>query len=348
MLTTLALENFKAFGERQVIPLAPITLLFGANSAGKSSVLQSLLLMKQTLAQTESDPTLLLPRGDLVDLGSPRDLVFRHDVTRECEIAAFYWRDWWADTWHGWHVSDLTKPPGRLGVGLRFGPSKDQTLELRSMPYYWQNTDKPAYHLVPTTSPQDVDASKLGYDASWERWEDGYYSRFVRLGGQVRTHPLWEELYQNFTDARLDSYAESIRGSLKYVESSVRATEVPFFGSNRKLDSEQVQQVREILEERVKSLSDYSREKFLRDLATDNSCAVIALRNFLPDADLPVDRGQLEPAQLASRHIDDFRYHSSSGSRGTPDIAGLSVTLGRLLRSALVLQRRFRGLHLRS
>lgn len=36
MITAIEIENFKGFGERQRIELAPITLLFGANSAGKS------------------------------------------------------------------------------------------------------------------------------------------------------------------------------------------------------------------------------------------------------------------------------------------------------------------------
>ncbi len=60
MLSALILENFKAFGTRQTIPLAPITLIFGANSAGKSSILQSLLLLKQTLEQSGSNDQALV------------------------------------------------------------------------------------------------------------------------------------------------------------------------------------------------------------------------------------------------------------------------------------------------
>ncbi len=51
MFKSLVLENFKAFGNRVHVPLAPITLIFGPNSSGKSSLLQSLLLLKQTLAE---------------------------------------------------------------------------------------------------------------------------------------------------------------------------------------------------------------------------------------------------------------------------------------------------------
>ncbi len=49
MLTELKLRNFKVWKETGDMRLAPITGLFGTNSSGKSSILQSLLLLKQTI-----------------------------------------------------------------------------------------------------------------------------------------------------------------------------------------------------------------------------------------------------------------------------------------------------------
>ena len=49
MIKTLRLQNFKAFEDTGEIELKPITVLAGPNSGGKSSILQSLLLLKQTL-----------------------------------------------------------------------------------------------------------------------------------------------------------------------------------------------------------------------------------------------------------------------------------------------------------
>ena len=62
MLKSLHIENFKAFSDSAQIDLAPITLIFGQNSAGKSSILQSLNLLKQTHESRESGPS-LLPRA---------------------------------------------------------------------------------------------------------------------------------------------------------------------------------------------------------------------------------------------------------------------------------------------
>ena len=49
MLTGIGLRNFKAFGdEMQEAPLSKITLIYGPNSGGKSSIIQALLLLKQS------------------------------------------------------------------------------------------------------------------------------------------------------------------------------------------------------------------------------------------------------------------------------------------------------------
>ena len=39
MITGISIENFKGIGERIDLQLKPLTLLFGANSAGKSTIL---------------------------------------------------------------------------------------------------------------------------------------------------------------------------------------------------------------------------------------------------------------------------------------------------------------------
>ena len=87
MLHALELENFKAFGKRARIPFAPITLIFGENSAGKSTILQALYLLKQTLESRESDAP-LLPRTEngIVDLGSFQEMIFDHDLERTLSI----------------------------------------------------------------------------------------------------------------------------------------------------------------------------------------------------------------------------------------------------------------------
>lgn len=90
MLTHLKLENFKIWRSTGPIRLAPITLLLGTNSSGKSSLIQSLLLIRQTIKS--NDPNLDLDlgnpdAGDSVTLGQFKDLLCRHGAASESTSA---------------------------------------------------------------------------------------------------------------------------------------------------------------------------------------------------------------------------------------------------------------------
>lgn len=84
MITEITIENFKSFGKPQAIPLKPITLLYGPNSSGKSSIIQLLLMLKQTLESSENVP--LVSNGYLVDLGDFNNLIHRHETKNKLAI----------------------------------------------------------------------------------------------------------------------------------------------------------------------------------------------------------------------------------------------------------------------
>jgi predicted ATPase len=48
------LTNFKAWKDTGELVLKPVTMLFGTNSSGKSSLIQGLLLLKQTVQSPDS------------------------------------------------------------------------------------------------------------------------------------------------------------------------------------------------------------------------------------------------------------------------------------------------------
>ena len=86
MLTRLAATNFKAFAHID-IPLSNYTLLSGLNSTGKSTVLQALALLRQSReALADDDGEGLLLNGDLVELGTARDVM--HEAYERSESGA--------------------------------------------------------------------------------------------------------------------------------------------------------------------------------------------------------------------------------------------------------------------
>lgn len=84
MFEQLGLRNFKCF-ERLDLPLAPLTLLSGTNASGKSSILQALVLLHQTIREHEWSTRLML-NGRAVQLGTVLDVVDRVHGRRQLEI----------------------------------------------------------------------------------------------------------------------------------------------------------------------------------------------------------------------------------------------------------------------
>ena len=75
MITSLRLVNFKPFAN-QLLEFKKLTLFSGLNSTGKSSVMQSFLLLRQSYQQGLLPGKGLALNGDLVNVGTARDALF--------------------------------------------------------------------------------------------------------------------------------------------------------------------------------------------------------------------------------------------------------------------------------
>ena len=76
MISELHLDNFKCFKDQSMI-LRDLTLLTGMNGMGKSTVLQSLLLLRQSVRENMLPRIGLLLNGRLTQLGTAADVIFR-------------------------------------------------------------------------------------------------------------------------------------------------------------------------------------------------------------------------------------------------------------------------------
>jgi predicted ATPase len=86
MIESIHLGNFKAFAETQAIPVKPITLIFGANSAGKSSIIHSLALLHEALNTGELDIFRTRLGGSSIDLGGFRQYIHRRQANRRMDL----------------------------------------------------------------------------------------------------------------------------------------------------------------------------------------------------------------------------------------------------------------------
>ena len=75
MLRNIKLKNFKCF-EQLDLDCRPLNLLCGLNGTGKSSVLQALLVLRQSFEAGTLGDGALLPSGERIDLGTGEDVLF--------------------------------------------------------------------------------------------------------------------------------------------------------------------------------------------------------------------------------------------------------------------------------
>ena len=85
MIKQLRVKNFKSLRDTGSLDLRPLTLFIGPNSSGKSSVLHSLLLLKQTIDSRDTKNRLLINGGHLT-LGSYPEIIFGHNTRRSLSI----------------------------------------------------------------------------------------------------------------------------------------------------------------------------------------------------------------------------------------------------------------------
>ncbi|MFQ2583576.1 AAA family ATPase, partial [Aeromonas caviae] len=78
-LTRINLKNFKAFDETSVSFPQKINLIMGENSSGKSSIIKSIIAMKQTFSVT-NEYEVFAANGDYVELGIYGDREFNFEV----------------------------------------------------------------------------------------------------------------------------------------------------------------------------------------------------------------------------------------------------------------------------
>jgi energy-coupling factor transporter ATP-binding protein EcfA2 len=119
MLKKWRIRNFKSIKNAE-IELAPLTVLVGANSAGKSSLLQSILLMAQNASQDAEIVTLssrgsIFFNGQLVELGSTQECLHRE------HLSPVQWAELNANRGH----SEPSTPASQIGFGADFNFGKN-------------------------------------------------------------------------------------------------------------------------------------------------------------------------------------------------------------------------------
>lgn len=149
MIESLQLDNFKSWRHVGPMRLAPLTGLFGTNSSGKTSLMQFLLLLKQTAESP--DRSLVLDLGDarsLVELGTFRDVVHQHDLRNPLQ-----WRLAWRLR-EPMRISDPGTPQSELLTG--------DTIEYAASVHWEENGSSAGGRMIVTDLAYQLAGAKFG------------------------------------------------------------------------------------------------------------------------------------------------------------------------------------------
>lgn len=98
MVNQVKIGNFKSFGKTQEIPIKPITLIFGANSAGKSSIIQNLVFLEEYFNKNTLDLFKISKNQDVIDLGGVNQFLNQNSqngtITLGGKVKLRFYTDW--------------------------------------------------------------------------------------------------------------------------------------------------------------------------------------------------------------------------------------------------------------
>ncbi len=285
MITEYSLENFKAFAEEQNIKLRPITLIYGQNSSGKSSILQSLLLLKQTIDHSENPQTLVLPKGNLVDLGGVREFINAHDVNKKFSFRITFAVDQSINKLSSTFSKALRKMKiEKVGLNVQMGyDEKNSSARLEQIQVYIDNTELPVYCFkIQKIGGQ----SDVCYDQDFaENTENQLNRTNIEYGLCVcpidPKHPFWTTYWEVTNDRIKNDFLPRAIDFKKHFEKNLDELErgVKVGHKNR---SDSIAHELEKLYILIKRYSSYSFFDFIREIDEQNKDIIIDCKNYLP------------------------------------------------------------------
>lgn len=172
MLENLRIQNFKSWQDTGDIRFGSLTGFFGTNSSGKSSILQFLLMLKQTVES--SDRSRVLHLGDdksYVDLGTMYDIIFNHEEPGNL-LFSFAWSkqdDFDED------IIMAKSPPYRFSSAIEI---KNNKLSLKSFAYY-------------------KFAREFNFNIINDTWDDEPYYKFITRNNAFKKEERIGDAFRN-------------------------------------------------------------------------------------------------------------------------------------------------------
>ncbi|MFZ4775821.1 MAG: AAA family ATPase [Terrimicrobiaceae bacterium] len=321
MITSFTISNFKAFGAPQTIPLKPITLIFGPNSAGKSSILHSLLFAHESLRTGRLDIRQTELGGQSVDLGGFQQFTHRCNPDNSVTLA-FNFPKLSGEKSQGWELDKIVIR-ATLQMQNAMLSTGDETLD--------QLLRETGVHLVDQSPAETV---RILERFLADRISGGggvpILRRFeVEVGGET----LVQASRRPERGMKIDSFATNHPNCRKFIEAIVLAN-----STTESFNEADAAVVAEVLDEMLPKI-ELDEYGFLAQPRRTNPVAdlsgSILFSKRIPPGAIPVFQGDFAPIER-ERRAESLRAHASQFLprlvNGLFDLVGESVQgfLGKL------------------
>jgi predicted ATPase len=216
MIKDLRIKNFKGWKDTGEMKMAPLTLLFGTNSSGKSSIGQFLMMLKQTAESQDRKIVLFSGSNDsAVNVGTFREFIHDRDVGNLLEFS------------YTWEIEDPMDIPGfdkskkKHGYHLRFDAVIQQNKAIRQGPFVKEFTYKIFNNYQDSNSPHDgliglsMKDNKLEYETVSEGIElKKQKGRYWDLKSTLRFYGFPDEMVAYHQNADFVKDLNLIHGNL--------------------------------------------------------------------------------------------------------------------------------------
>jgi energy-coupling factor transporter ATP-binding protein EcfA2 len=332
MLKAIEIENFKAFGDRTRIELAPITLIYGQNSAGKSSILQVLNLLKQTHESRESGAP-LLPRAEagIVDLGSFREMLFDHDAARTLRIGIEVTADGERMPRGMWDRFMGHSQPEALGIQLSFGlarNSQEVGLNEFSVAVGSLTSRFASFETRPLTDKEAREMFRMPWNVTRRRSAGRRQHAVAAVCEWVATSPdVWDPVHRAWLNKRAEIH--------KLLSQRPADEMIHFWQFARETLSDEAmsERDRDLQGAFAKAKDFYSQpfslESFIDRMSQGWRGTLLGLDGFVPIGGIGRGHEWLPELELAQMR------HRKPLSLPMKDVAGIATLGGRLLEDAL-------------
>jgi len=246
--------------------LKPITLFYGPNSAGKSTIIQSLLLLNQSQNESDIETSALIPKGSYLNLGNYREMVYAHRLDREITFRVVF--DINRQRLFCREAYDFVK---EIGYEINFYYNADkQQIKVKSLNLYCNDEEQPFLKI------RSFNANDYTIHRAWRfsRNAKVYKHDIYEIAEFNKEHPIIHYAFNAYC-AKMKKRKNELEKQIERLSKRLNSLAI--------INNSDISYFKEEIEKNLKkieAINNYSSEDYLSDLGNKINKLILSFNSF--------------------------------------------------------------------